>query len=231
MAAENNGVRYSLLAFIITGIVALAAAGGFAYYYFQYRDASSGLAAKDAQLAAAAGQVSTLNAKVAALNIDLASLNATIAPTKSQLELTLNQLRIANAYIDTVRAESSNATAEADALKTENNRLQRIIDLKESSVKAENLTVNQKFGVRSSVISFTADYAGYIVVTATSSAQTGYAIVTDDNPWYPFNTLEHPIVNGSTFSIPVLPGTVGVYFGNKEKQNDYNGTFSVTYYY
>jgi hypothetical protein len=231
MATANGGSRFSTLAFIFTGVIALAAAGAFVYYYSQYQGASESLALKDAQLAAANGQVSTLNAKVAALTNDLTALNATIAPTKSQFDLTITQLKTANAYIDTVQSKIANATAEAASLKTENDRLRRIVDLKESSVKATSVTVHQNAGAISNVVSFTAEYAGYVTVSGTSSTPTGYVLLTDDNPNFPFDTNKYYFANGSSFSVPVLPGTIGVYFGNTEKANEFNGTLSVTYYY
>lgn len=226
MASANGWNRFSTLAFMIIGVVTLAVTSS-----CSSGDTSATIAAKDAQLAAANGQISALNAKVIGLQNDLTTLNATFTTTKSQLDLTLSQLKTANAYIDTVQSGIANATAEAALLRSENNRLQSIIDLQESSVQATSVTVHQIAGVVSNVVSFTADYAGYVVVSGTSSAPSGYALVTDDNPIFTSNTAEYPIVNGSSFSVIVLPGTVGVYLGNKEKQNEFNGTFSVTYYY
>ena len=231
MAKEKGGSRlYTPLAFISLVIAPLLTAG-VVYYYLQYKEASVTVAVKEVQLAAANGQVSALNAKVAALQNDLTALNATIAPTKSQLELTLGQLKTANAYIDTVQSQIANVTAQNVALRSENNKLLSIVRLNESSVKATSLTIHQNAGVVSSVVSFTAEYAGYVTISGTSSAPTGYVLVTDDNPLFPYNTTKYQVVNSASFSVPVLPGTIGVYFGNTEKENEFNGTFSVTYYY
>jgi peptidoglycan hydrolase CwlO-like protein len=225
MTTSKVGNRFFIIGTIIFGVLTLSASS-----------CGSGdvatIASKDAELAAANARITALNTKVTSLQNDLTTLNSTFTTTKGQLDLTLSQLKTANAYIDTVQSQVTNATAQTASIKSENDRLQRIIDLKEASVKATSITVRQNEGVVSSIVSFTAAYAGYVVVSATSSAPSGYALVTDDNPMFQFSTTEYKIVNGSSFSVPVLPGGVGIYFGNKEKlTNEYNGTFSVTYYY
>jgi peptidoglycan hydrolase CwlO-like protein len=231
MMATKNRSLFNSMAFLFLVILALAAAGAFVYYYLQYKEASATVAVKEVQLSTANSQVSTLNAKVTALQDDLAALNGTIAPVKSQLDLTLSQLKTANAYIDTVQSQIANATAQAASLKSENDKLLSIVRLNESSVKATSLTIHQNAGVVSSVVSFTAEYAGYVVISGTSSTPTGYVVVSDDNPNFPFSTNKYYFANGSLFSVPVLPGTIGVYFGNTEKENEFNATLSVTYYY
>jgi hypothetical protein len=231
MTSENSRPRFFIVAFAVACIVALAAAGGLVYYFFQYNAVSAIVAEKDAQLTAVNNQIATLNNRVTGLTADLVTLNATIAPVKSQLALTLDQLKTANAYIDTVQQKIASATAEAAALKTDNERLQSIVRLNESSIKTTALTIHQKAATVSEVVSFNAEYAGYIVVSGTSSAPTGYILVTDDNPNFPFSTYKYYFSSGSVFSVPVLPGTIGVFFGNSEKENEYNATLTVTYYY
>jgi cytoskeletal protein RodZ len=231
MAAENGGSRFTTTVLIISCVISLAI-GAFAFYLLVYWGTSEELAARDTQLVVANSQVSTLNAKVSSLQNDLTAAKASIASLNGTVALLQEEVVAANAYYDANSALIANATATIASLKSENTRLQRAIDMKDFSVVADSITVHQVAGAVSNVISFNANYAGYIVVSATSSAPSGYALVTDDNPNFAaFDTIEYPILSGSSFSVPVLPGTVGVFLGNREKINEYNGTFTVTYYY
>lgn len=231
MAQEKgkSGIAKPALVFFI--LLALGATVAFLYYYFLYTGAITALTEQNTRLAAAESEGAALKAKVAALNSDLTALKANVSSQKSQLDLTLEQIKTANAYIDTLRAQTDQVQAETAALRKEKETLLSIIRLEESAVKATAVTVHQKAGTTSEVVSFNVDYAGYVVVSGTSSAPTGYLIITNDNPNFPFNSNKYYFANGRSFNVPVLPGTVGVFFGNSEKYDEFNATVSVTYYY
>jgi len=133
-------------------------------------------------------------------------------------------------------------------LESKNNNLQSIVNLSQSSVEVDSVTVNEGPNAEVQVAAFGVNYAGYIVVSGTSTTSNGYvavyasfepsvfreanvpfptaAIATDSLPCYSFGTSNQVI-------IPVLPGGVILYFGNT---NPWNGagataTITVTYYY
>jgi len=80
-------------------------------------------------------------------------------------------------------------------------------------------------------ISFQADYAGYIVVSGTSTTNSGYISVLDTWPNYPFNGYSYEFGTGTNRTILVMPGTVRVSFGNGNTSNGATATLTVTYYY
>ncbi len=229
--ATNGGGHSFKWAFILTVILAFGVAGAFVYYYLQYLQATNTLVTRDAEIASLQGQVATLNAKVAALQNDLTTANASVAPLTSQISSMQTAINNANTYIDEVNGKVTNLTAQVAALKSQNADLQSITSLSRSTAEATSITVHQTAGVVSSIVSFNVEYAGYIVISATSSAPSGFIQVTDDNPNFPFSANKYLTASSNTFSVPVLPGTVGVFFGNTEKENEYNVTMTVTYYY
>jgi hypothetical protein len=91
--------------------------------------------------------------------------------------------------------------------------------------------MNQKFGQSSLVATFQVDYAGYIVVSGTSTALTGYIRVTDSYSGYPYDYYIYPFGTGTRLIIPVLPGTIEVYFGNTNLSGGVTATISIVYYY
>lgn len=214
--------------FVLVAVLFLIVTAAFIYYYFQTLD---NFTQKDAAITSLQGQVVNLNSQVTSRQNDLSAANAKIAPLQSQFALTQTQLVDANAYIDTVKAQIANATAQVATFKSQNADLQKIVSMSESKVITEQVTVHQGMGQISSLISFKADYAGYIIVTATVSSTTGFIQVTCDNANYPFNTNKYYTADQSIFSIPVLPGTIGVFAGNTDKLYEPNATVSVTYYY
>ena len=73
------------------------------------------------------------------------------------------------------------------------------------------------------------DYAGYVVVQATATANTTYAEVIYSYSETNFN-YNQTLGTSGTALFPVLPGTVTVKIGNINQTDANNVTATVTYY-
>ena len=100
-----------------------------------------------------------------------------------------------------------------------------------SSKRADAVTINQSAGQLTSIVTFTAGYAGYIVVSGTSTTSLGYLLVTKSFSGYPYNDIHYSFGTGASRTIPVLPGTVTVYFGNTNLLSGATATITVIYVY
>jgi hypothetical protein len=116
-------------------------------------------------------------------------------------------------------------------LTTQNTNLQSIISLSQQIVLASGYAVSQTAGQETAISYFTANYAGCVVITGYSSSATGYVRAADTFTSYPYSNTPVAFGTGASLYIPVLPGTVTVYFGNTEASSAVTGSISVTYYY
>ncbi len=223
----SRGARFNWL-FVIAAVLCLAVTAAFIYYYSQVGNI---LAEKDAEIASLRGQIVSIDSRFNSLQGDLSAANSTITKLQKDFAVSQTEVADANAYIDTVQGQVANLTAQVNTLKAEKQQFQNITGMLESKVITEQTTIHQGMGQVTSMVSFKADYAGYVVVTATVSSTTGFIQVTCDNPAYPFNTNKYYTADQMVFSIPVLPGGIGIFAGNTDKLYEPNATVAVTYYY
>ncbi len=173
----------------------------------------------------------TASGKIASGNEQAALQQVRISDLEGQVSSLGNQLESANNQVIALQVQLSTADAQMSSLESQIGDLQSILGLSQSSVEASSVVINQGAREVSPVVIFVADYAGYIVVSGTSTTTNGYIMVTDSFSGYPYNNTPHSFGTGSAWLIPVLPGTVSVYFGNTNLINGATATLSVTYYY
>ena len=169
-------------------------------------------------------QISTLQSQLSSANAQVASLQSQLSSANAQVASLQSQLSSANAQVASLQSQLSSANAQVASL-------QSIVSLSKSQTLVNMLTVNQGPGEISLVVSFQADYAGYIVVSGTSTTNSGYISVLDTWPNYPFNGYSYEFGTGMNRTILVMPGTVRVSFGNGNTSNGATATLTVTYYY
>ncbi len=223
--AKTHGISRT---FLVTLIVLIIVAGVFVWYYV----AASG------QISRANSLISTLSSEKQSLQAELSSASSEISTLESQVSSLETQLSSTNAQISSLQSQLSsggseiaNLQAQISSLQSQNSNLQSIVNLSQSSTQASSVTVNQAAGQLSLVKSFSASYAGYIVVSGTSTTTNGYIMVTDSFSGYPYNSTTYSFGTGATRIIPLLPGTVSVYFGNTNFSSGATATITVTYYY
>ena len=134
--------------------------------------------------------------------------------------------------LSSVNSKLSTANDEVASLQSKAASLQNIVSLSQSSVELNLFTVNQPAGSKTAVVTFPANYSGYIVVSGTSTTNNGYAMIEDSNAKYTFNAMKFVFSGGAiNQTIPVLPGNITVYFGNTNPFVGATATLTVTYYY
>jgi peptidoglycan hydrolase CwlO-like protein len=149
----------------------------------------------------------------------LESANSLITTLQSQID----ELESADSLITTLQSQITTLQSQVD-------QFQEITDLSLYSTKLDAVTIYQAANVYENIVSFTADYAGYVTVSGTSSTFNTAIRVTDSFTGYPYNEYLHHFGTGTTLKIPVLPGTITVYLSNTNPVG-LTATITVTYYY
>jgi hypothetical protein len=121
-------------------------------------------------------------------------------------------------------------TSELASLQDRVDYLQNIVDLSYWSTIA-TVTINQLASQSSLVTYFQPEYAGYITVSGTTNTTNGFIKVTNSHATYPYTTQTYSFGTGTTLTIPVLPGTVAVYFGNTNTSDSAIANITVVYHY
>jgi cytoskeletal protein RodZ len=246
----NNSYRSSGVnwAFLLTGVFAVVVSGVLGYYYWQTTNTISQrnltIATQQAQITQLNSQIAQLNSQIAGLQTDLATEKANSTSLLQQLTTTKGQLAAANAQIlsksgeltasqsqvSTLQSQITSLNSQVTTLQSEKADLQNIVNLGASTVQASSYSVSQGTTTYSSVASFTANYAGYLAISGSSSTITGYIMVNDSFSSYPLNSHQYSFGTGTSLVVPVLPGSIVVYFGNTDAAGA-TATISVTYYY
>ncbi len=235
-------------AFLLTVLFGVVVAGVFIYYYIQTTNIIS-----QRNLTITTQQVESvsLNSHITSLENGLTTASSTIASLQGQLSSTQSQLTSANAQIlslgndlsagksqianlqsqvSSYQNQASSYQNQVVTLQSQNNDLQNIVNLAAYAAQASSVPISQAAGQMSPVTSFTVNYAGYIVVSGSSSSASGYVRVTDTYSSYPYNSYNYPFSTSGSVFVPVLPGTITVYYGNNDAAA-VTATISVMYYY
>jgi uncharacterized protein YlxW (UPF0749 family) len=235
-------------AFLLTVVFGVVVAGVFIYYYIQ---ATNMISQRNLTIAAQKVESVSLNSQITSLENGLTTASSTIASLQGQLSSTQSQLTSANAQIlslgndlsagksqianlqsqvSSYQNQASSYQNQVATLQSQNNDLQNIVNLAAYAAQASSVPISQAAGQMSPVTSFTANYAGYIVVSGSSSSGSGYVRVTDTYSSYPYNSYNYPFSTSGSVFVPVLPGTITVYYGNNDAAA-VTATISVMYYY
>ncbi|MDO8567739.1 MAG: hypothetical protein Q7R57_03375 [Dehalococcoidales bacterium] len=204
----------------------------------QINTAYSQLASAQGQLSTANATISSLQSQVSSYKSQAASLQSEVDSYKSQLSSIQNDVnsyksQIASLQGQLTAANAANITAleaQVVSLQQQNQNLTDITNLKNVLVVTDALTVNQQYAAPYTIGTFTAPYAGYITIGGQTTSPDIYITVTDSFPNYPVEA-RYQFGTGTTLNIPVLPGTVTVYYHNANGAGISTGTVGVRYYY
>jgi len=165
-------------------------------------------------------KIITIAVVVIAVVFLLAILSASTAPQSN------NNLATGQA------TNSGNLESEVQALQSEVQNLQNIVSLQDSDTLVQNQPVNEGPG-GSYYFSFTANYAGYVVIDVTSSttSNTWVQIEVNNPSTGTIESQQYTVGYSGTVYFPVLPGTVTIYIGNSNLVNGASQTVSITYIY
>ena len=160
---------------------------------------------------------------------ELSSCRNQLQSCQSQLSSVQSQLQLTEDQVSSLQTQLSSYQSQVLSLQSELSECQSYGKLQEWSLKVEDETINQDNGTKSAIVQFTADYAGYVLVSGTSTTSNGYIMVTSSFSGYPYNDTEYSFGTGTTRLIPVLPGTIRVYFGNHNLVHGATATITVYY--
>lgn len=160
---------------------------------------------------------------------ELTSCRNQLQSCQTQRSSLQSQLTSAEGQVSSLQTQLSSSQSQAASLQSELSVCQRRCKLQEWSVKADEKTLNQDRNTRSAVVTFRADYAGYVLVSGTSTTSNGYIMVTSSFSGFPHNDTRYAFGTGATRLIPVLPGTIVVYFGNTNMVSGATATITVRY--
>ncbi len=213
MSQENNVQKKSnskVLVFALVAIVIILASslvGVIAVY-----------APIDSQLATKDNTINTLHTTISNLENQLASVGNT---TDSQVYI--NQ--IANLNQQLAYLNDSYTAARLDAYS-----FNSIIQLQESGTLFDTSSITQAANSTTTLWNDQLDYAGYVVVQATATANTTYSEVIYSYSGTNFQYNQTIGTSGSAM-FPVLPGIVQVNIGNINQNDANNVTVTATYFY
>ncbi|MDD4924760.1 MAG: hypothetical protein PHF74_08060 [Dehalococcoidales bacterium] len=176
-------------------------------------------------------QFLSVNSQIIPLQNENADYRAQIDSLNEQLSTYGSEATELEAQVASLQSQLSSANSQVSSLQSQNSDLTSILNLSRASIKADQVIINQSPDESSLIVTFDADYAGYLVIFGTSTTTNGYIKVKDTFSGYPYNDTEYLFGTGTTMKIPVLPGTVSVYFGNSNVLYDAAATITVTYYY
>jgi hypothetical protein len=173
-------------------------------------------------------QPNNSQAQLAEKDSTISSLQTQIAVLQSQLSNTPN----ASTYVTQIAYLNQQLVALNDVLNNTNSELlslQSIVQL-QSSGTLYNGNFNQEANTTTALWNTSLDYAGYITVQATSSANTTYVEVSYSYAGANFDYKQTLGISG-TAVFPVLPSEVTVVIGNTNQTTINSITAAVEYYY
>jgi hypothetical protein len=168
------------------------------------------------------------NSQIAEKDSKISSLQAQIAVLQTQLSSTPN----ASTYVTQIAYLNQQLAAMNDQLNATNSdmlSMQNILQLQTTGTLYDN-TLVQDANSTTTVWNDQLDYAGYIVVQATATANTTFAEVSYSITGYNFDYNQTLGTSGNV-AFPVLPGGVMVRIGNLNQAATNSVTATVTYVY
>lgn len=241
--ATPKGSRTMVIVILVVLVIVGAA---FAYYYIQ----ASGT------ISSQAGQIATANALIASDNTKIANLSSTISSLQSQVaadqakidsltaKYTQANQTIAslNTQISTLNSQIATLQAQVTGLQAQVASLQGIIGLTQTTQELASTPFT--FSGQATAITFTAAYAGYVLVSVSAAsdypnegAQATIVFASSiHSPVYssitiPFSGFFYPFSKvPDTLIFPVVPGTVTVTLVTSDPTSQ-TATLAVVYYY
>lgn len=209
MSASRN-----FLAFALIGIIIILAVGsGFLYYQ------QSGMISSDSS------QISNWKAIDANANISIASQSRQVSSQSNQISSQSNQISSQSNQMSTMSGQIS-------SLNSQVSNQSSLISLSDSTLEASSVTVYQAAGALSVIVSFNANYSGYITFSGTSNTSNGDVQVNQTCTCISGTySMDYYFGTGGSFSLPIFPGTTTLSFYNTNSVNSASATISVFYHY
>ncbi len=130
--------------------------------------------------------------------------------------------------LEQANIQQQNLQNQLDHANSEKDTLQQIIDLKVSSPIISDKTFNEQAGSTNELASFTAQYAGYVLISGKSTSDNIYFDVLNNE-----NIDSYSFLDGSFRIVPILPGYVKIMLKIPAglSTSSIPTTLTITYYY
>ena len=131
-----------------------------------------------------------------------------------------------------LESEVQSLESEVQTLQGEVQNYQNIVNLQNSDTLWQDQSANEGPG-GSYQFSFTANYAGYIIIDVISSttSNTWVQIEINNSNTGTIESQQFTVGYSGTVYFPVLPGTITIYIGNSNLINGASQTVTITYVY
>ena len=212
MSQESNVQKKSNSKVLVFALIAICVilAGSLVGVIAIYQPIDSQLEAKDTT-------ISSLQSQILNLESELASQS-----NSSSTQAYINQITLLNQELASLN--DSYTAAQSDAY-----YFQSILQLQQSGTLYSN-SITQDANTTTTIWNDQLDYAGYVIVQATSTANTTYAEVIYSYTGANFDYTQTIGTSGSAV-FPVLPGIVQVNIGNINQTDTNTITVTATYFY
>jgi TolA-binding protein len=178
-------------------------------------------------LAGLVGEMLYYNTQVSTLSNDRDAL----MNYQNQLEAWLsgNQTQLAQVTLD-FQSQIDDLTTQIAQLQGQVNLLQSIVNLDEQRNILNQHTMSQGPSEQSIVVSFQANYAGYVQISLTSTTDTAYIALHYQYQGHLFSFVEWVGTFGEAYFC-VLPSNATMYIGNRNESSGANYTITATYHF
>jgi len=215
----------------------------------QISSQSGQISAQTAQIATQAALIAADNTQIANLTSKVNSLKMQVAADQAKIQTLTTGYAVANATITSLNSQIASLNTEISALDSQIAGLQAQVSILQSitGLSSSTTEVNAQFFYTTGnalVVTFTANYAGYVAMTVTSASDYSneggtihitYALnvnspyysgiyIPSQGFFYPFGGIPDTLI------FPVTPGTITLYLGTSDLTQQ-SATLSVIYYY
>lgn len=233
----NRKKNMAMLGLAAALIVAIAAVGFLSSELASTHDLLANLSrsynASQAELASVQTNLSYINTNMKVALTMVQDQNSTIADLNTQLSALQNeqsqsssQTSSLNSTVASLRAQIAFQNSTIAAFQNETAALQNITSMDNTTIEVDSKQFNQTPSTNTTLAGFYAPYAGYLSISGTTN--TTYARITV----YDAGVTQQSAFNftsGSTYIIPVIPGTVTVSMYNQNSTLNLASTMTVEY--
>lgn len=183
------------------------------------------VASYQSQITAIQGNITSYQSQMKSLQDDVSSYKSQVTSLQDQVTLLNDELKsTANANVVDLQNQVSTLMQQVQSLED-------VTKLNSVSVKADLVSITQGQTQNLKLVSFTADYAGYVVVAGQSSSPDTFINLQDSFTGYPLNDYKYPFGANTSLVIPVLPGQIDIYFYNSVPGAVATAVVTIKYYY
>ncbi len=179
------------------------------------------LSSAKSQIASIKTDVDTANSQISALKTSTASNTASITSIQTQFSTINSQLTTLQSTLTTLQGTITSLTARVKSLESTSTTTN-------PTTLFASQTISQNYNTQTTLTEFTPSSSGYIYVSGTSNASTGYIRIYNNSLG---TYTDYPFGTGATVTASVVAGySYSIIFGNTNTAGTFLATLTATYY-